>query len=76
VTVATIYPRKANQEHHATREVLSTTRQIEDRWQGECSPAGIDVRRARFVAPPGGACSNGRPIIVLLRERGRGDGRL
>jgi hypothetical protein len=47
VTVAAIYVRQSNQEEHATREGLSTTRQIEDRWQGDSSSAGIDFGRAR-----------------------------
>ena len=57
MTVATIYARQSNQEKHTTREVLPTTRVIEDRWQAYGSRTGIDFGRARGERERG----NGKP---------------
>jgi hypothetical protein len=61
VTVAVTYARQSNQG------VLSPMRQIENRGQGHGSSGGIDIGRARFVAPPRGARANGCPPIVRLK---------
>jgi hypothetical protein len=73
VTVPALDGRQSNQQKHATREELSTTRQVENRWQGPGSPVGIDVGRARFVASPRDACSNACHTILLLRRTWRGE---
>lgn len=54
MTVAALDARQSNQEEYATREGLSTTRQIEDRWQAHGSHAGIDFGRARGERARGG----------------------